>query len=72
MIVVLMPRERMLDIILHEFTIDLALIMSTSGIDIDSLMRTAATKGTTDILSSIAANDQKYAEILRKAVDALT
>ena len=63
---------RMLDIILHEFTIDLALIMNTSGIDIDSLMRTAATKGTTDILSSIAANDQKYAEILRKAVDALT
>ena len=63
---------RMLDIILSEFTIDLALIMNTSGIDIDNLMRTAATKGTTDILSTIAANDQKYAAILQKAVDALT
>ncbi|MBQ8400422.1 MAG: hypothetical protein IJX14_00685, partial [Clostridia bacterium] len=63
---------RMLDIILSNSTIDLALIMKNSGIDIDNLMRTAATRGTTDILSSIAANDQKYAEILQKAADTLT
>ncbi len=59
---------RMLDIILSNFTIDLALVMKNSGIDIDNLMRDAATKGTTDILSSIAAKDQKYAEVLEKAV----
>lgn len=63
---------RMLDIILSRTTVDLALIMKNSGIDIDSLMRTAATKGTTDILSTIAANEQKYNNILEKAIDALT
>lgn len=63
---------RMLDIILSRTTVDLALIMKNSGIDIDNLMRTAATKGTTDILSTIAANEQKYNTILDKAVDALT
>lgn len=63
---------RMLDIILSRTTVDLALIMKNSGIDIDNLMRTAATKGTTDILSTIAANEQKYNTILEKAVDALT
>ncbi len=63
---------RMLDIILSNFTIDLALVMANNGIDIDSMMRTAATNGTTDILSSIAAKDQKYTEILQKAVDTLS
>ncbi len=63
---------RMLDIILSNFTIDLALVMRNSGIDIDQMMRNAATNGTTDILSSIAANDQKYAEVLKKAVDTLS
>lgn len=63
---------RMLDIILSHTTVDLALIMKNSGIDIDNLMRTAATKGTTDILSTIAANEQKYNTISEKAVDALT
>ncbi len=63
---------RMLDIILSNFTIDLALVMRNSGIDIDQMMRTAATNGTTDILSSIAAKDQKYAEVLKKAVDTLS
>ncbi len=62
---------RMLDIILSNFTIDLALVMKNSGIDIDNLMRTAATNGTTDILSSIAANEQKYDEILHKAQETL-
>lgn len=63
---------RMLDIILSRTTVDLALIMKNSGIDIDSLMRTAATKGTTDILSTIAANEQKYNTILEKAIEALS
>jgi len=63
---------RMLDIILSNSTIDLALIMKNSGIDIDTLMRSAATEGTTDILSTIAANNKKYTKILEKAIEALS
>ncbi|NLE12600.1 MAG: hypothetical protein GX628_02860 [Clostridiales bacterium] len=62
---------RMLDIILNNFTVDLALVMSSYGIDIDSLMRNAATKNETAILSTIAANADKYKEILNKAAELL-
>ena len=61
----------MLDIILNNFTVDLALVMSSYGIDIDSLMRNAATKNETAILSTIAANADKYKEILNKAAELL-
>ncbi len=62
---------RMLDIILSNFTIDLALVMRSNGIDIDGMMRTAATEGTTDIVSSIVAKEKQYTKILNSAVEAL-
>ena len=63
--------SQMLDIILSKFTIDLALVMKDSGIDIDTIMRSAVVEGNTDIFSSIVAKKQVYTSILDSATEAL-
>ena len=60
--------SQMLDIILSNFTIDLALVMLNAGIDIDTLMRNACIEGNTEIFSTIVANKPVYTSILEQTV----
>ncbi len=45
--------------------------MKDSGIDIDTIMRSAVVEGNTDIFSSIVAKKQVYTSILDSATEAL-
>lgn len=61
----------MLDIILRNYNVDLTLLMIDFGLDIDNQLRTAGTANNPGILSSIAANENKYNTIINKAVESL-
>ncbi|MHB1151170.1 MAG: hypothetical protein ACYCWE_01965 [Eubacteriales bacterium] len=61
----------MLDIILQNYNVDLTLLMTDFGLDIDSQLRTAGTANNPGILSAIAANETKYNTIINKAIESL-
>ena len=61
----------MLDIIYENISIDIALLMIDSGINVDNILRGACTAGDTSITSKLAANKEAYDKALEKAVEAL-
>ncbi|MDD4774331.1 MAG: hypothetical protein PHZ09_12145 [Eubacteriales bacterium] len=63
--------SEMLDIILQNYNVDLTLLMTDFGLDIDRLLREAGTAGNPGVLSSIAANEIKYNTVIDSAADML-
>ena len=61
----------MLDIIYANIRTDIALAMLTSGINIDSELRSACTAGDTAIVSKLASNKKVYEKVLTKLIEQL-